>query len=106
MEAASRPSGAAGPAYVPAGTSCGAPVGSARCPTRRRRQARPILRRPLFDPRPLMGDPVLDRFLVAFSGLALGRCTLQPNRLRSSRHTDGFDNATPVSPWITTATRS
>src|SRR5215212_463654 len=106
MEAASRPSGAAGPAYVPAGTSCGAPVGSARCPTRRRRQARPILRLPLFDPRPLMGDPVLDRVLVAFFGLALGAlhapaqpvAQQPPHRRIRQRH--------PVSPWITTATRS
>jgi hypothetical protein len=35
-----------------------------------------------------------------------GRCTLQPSRPRSSRHTDGFDNPTPVSPWITSAMRS
>jgi hypothetical protein len=30
-----------------------------------------------FDPRPLMRHPVLDRVLVAFLGLALGRCTLR-----------------------------
>jgi hypothetical protein len=41
-------------------------------PTRRRRGSRPILRGPFFDPRPLMGHPVLDGLLVAFLGLALG----------------------------------
>jgi hypothetical protein len=59
------------------GCGCGVPrsvgpVGSARCPIRGGRQARPILRGPLFDPRPLVLYPVLDRFLLALVGLALG----------------------------------
>ena len=76
----SRPWGGAGLACGHAATRCSASAGSASCLIRRRRQARPILRGPLVAPRPLMGHPMLDRFLVALLGLALGslRTPAQP----------------------------
>ena len=59
-----------------------------------------------FDPRPLVLDPVLDRLLVTFFGLPLGPLDGPAQPPRSSRHTDGFDRPTPVSPWMRTAIRS
>ena len=80
------------------GPEGGAPVGSARCPTRRRRPARPIRRRPLL----IGGHSWATQCWTACSSRSLAcrwdRWTLQPSRPRNSRQTDGVDSATPVSP--------
>jgi hypothetical protein len=96
----------AGSACAHAPTRCGALVGSARRPTRRRRRARPIWCAPLFGPWPLMLNPVLDRFLVAFGGLPLGPLDgpaqppdqQPPHRRVRQRH--------PGQPWTRIAMRS